>query len=249
MIKYEKTNDTLLNGRIDFVQYKKGYRIGFDAVFLSSFVNGYLNKIRNKKFSIADVGSGAGAISLLLAFHNKQSQISAIENNIEFIEIAKENIKKNNFENSITLMQNNVFELDNNLKEKYDYIVSNPPYHPINGQFSLSILNEKAKRTHDFRGWLISCLSLLKNKGCFFIIFRADRIHEVFEYISKYSGSFKIFPFWPKSNSSAKRVILVAKKGSFGPSEIFSGFKLYKKNGILTKRAQLVNEKGIFNIK
>ena len=43
------TVDKILRGKISIIQLKKGFRFGFEAVFLASFVNGYLKKIRKKK--------------------------------------------------------------------------------------------------------------------------------------------------------------------------------------------------------
>ena len=43
------TVDKILRGKISIIQLKKGFRFGFEAVFLASFVNGYLKKIKKKK--------------------------------------------------------------------------------------------------------------------------------------------------------------------------------------------------------
>ena len=96
MVHLDKTTDTILRGKITITQMKHGYRYGFDAVCLAAFVNGYLRK-NKKDLSLADVGSGVGTISLILALKNKNLKISSIENNKEFIEIAKENGDKEPF--------------------------------------------------------------------------------------------------------------------------------------------------------
>ena len=43
------TVDKILRGKISIIQLKKGFRYGFEAVFLASFVNGYLKKLEKKK--------------------------------------------------------------------------------------------------------------------------------------------------------------------------------------------------------
>jgi tRNA1(Val) A37 N6-methylase TrmN6 len=78
MNNYENTKDKILNGSIEVIQPKLGYRFGFDAVFLSSFVNGFIEKKNKRKVTTADVGSGVGAISLILAFKNQNIKITAI---------------------------------------------------------------------------------------------------------------------------------------------------------------------------
>jgi tRNA1Val (adenine37-N6)-methyltransferase len=245
MNNYENTKDKILNGSIEVIQPKLGYRFGFDAVFLSSFVNGFIEKKNKRKVTTADVGSGVGAISLILAFKNQNIKITAIENNIEYLNIAKENILNNLLDNKITLVNQSVFNIDHNLNEKFDLVVSNPPYHLTDSNFSKNNLKDISKRIVDLEKWLKNCIGLLKNKGYLFLIFPADILDKVLNFIKISSGSFKIFPFWPKQNSSAKRVILIAKKGGLGPTELMAGLKLYNNKGVLTKRAQLASKKGI----
>ena len=247
MNNYENTKDKILNGSIEVIQPKLGYRFGFDAVFLSSFVNGFIEKKNKRKVTTADVGSGVGAISLILAFKNQNIKITAIENNIEYLNIAKENILNNLLDNKITLVNQSVFNIDHNLNEKFDLVVSNPPYHLTDSNFSKNNLKDISKRIVDLEKWLKNCIGLLKNKGYLFLIFPADILDKVLNFIKISSGSFKIFPFWPKQNSSAKRVILIAKKGGLGPTELMAGLKLYNNKGVLTKRAQLVSKKGIIS--
>ena len=54
----EKTHNNILNGKISITQPEKGFRYGFDAVFLAAFVNTFLENKKNRNFLIADVGSG-----------------------------------------------------------------------------------------------------------------------------------------------------------------------------------------------
>ena len=96
MFSKNVTVDQILRGKISIIQLKKGFRYGFEAVFLAAFVNGYLKKIKKKNFLLADIGSGVGTISLIIAYKNNDISITAIENNKSYLEIASENIIKNN---------------------------------------------------------------------------------------------------------------------------------------------------------
>ena len=125
----EKTYNNILNGRISIIQPKNGFRFGSDSVFLASFVNTFLENKKDRNFLIADVGSGVGTVSLIIAFRNPNSKILAIDNKREYLIIAEENIKINNFQDKIKTIDNDVFNFDNNLKNSFDLVVSNPPFH------------------------------------------------------------------------------------------------------------------------
>lgn len=81
-------------------------------------------KIHAKK--ILDLCTGSGAIAISLAKYIQDSQITATDISNEALEIARRNAKSNKVENQITFLSSNLWEKIP--KEKYDMIVSNPPY-------------------------------------------------------------------------------------------------------------------------
>ena len=81
MSSINKTIDNILKGKISIIQLKQGFRFGFDAVFLSAFVNSFLLQYKIKDVLLADVGLGVGTISLIISYKNKNIILTAIENN------------------------------------------------------------------------------------------------------------------------------------------------------------------------
>ena len=59
--------------------------------------------------------------------------------------------------------------------------------------------------------------------------------------------SFFWFTIWPNTKKSSKRIILLAKKGGIGPTELLPGLKLYNSKGVESKKASLLSEEGILN--
>ena len=81
-------------------------------------------KIKAKK--ILDLCTGSGAIAISLAKYIKDSQITATDISEKALEVANLNAKKNEVEEKIAFLSSDLFE--ELPKEKYDIIVSNPPY-------------------------------------------------------------------------------------------------------------------------
>lgn len=81
---------------------------------------------KNNAKKILDMCTGSGAIAVSLAKYLPKAQITAVDISEKALKIAKKNAKTNKVENQITFVVSNLFE--NLQKEKYDIIVSNPPY-------------------------------------------------------------------------------------------------------------------------
>ncbi len=241
------TVDKILRGKISIIQLKKGFRYGFEAVFLAAFVNGYLKKIKKKKFLLADVGSGVGTISLIIAYQNNDISITAIENNKSYLELASENFKKNNFQKKINLIEGDILNIDSQLNNFFDFVVTNPPFYVDKQKQSQNELDNYAKRIINYESWIEGSLKILKDKGVIFLIIPTGLLEKTLISLRKKAGSFRIFPIWPNQKKSSKRLILMAKKGGSSPTELMSGLKLFNTQGKITQKARTYGENGIFN--
>lgn len=81
-------------------------------------------RINAKK--ILDLCTGSGAIAVSLAKYIENSEITAVDISKKALNVAKKNAINNNVQNQITFVESDLFEKIK--KEKYDIIVSNPPY-------------------------------------------------------------------------------------------------------------------------
>ncbi len=95
-----------------------------DTEILVEEVIDIAKKINAKK--ILDLCTGSGAIAISLAKYIPQSQITATDISEKALKVAKKNSVMNYVDNQITFIESNLFQ--NIKKEKYDMIVSNPPY-------------------------------------------------------------------------------------------------------------------------
>ena len=81
-------------------------------------------KINSRK--VLDLCTGSGAIAVSLAKYLPQAEITAIDISNDALKIAKKNAISNNVQNQITFISSDMFT--NLGEEKFDIIVSNPPY-------------------------------------------------------------------------------------------------------------------------
>lgn len=106
--------------QFEIQQSKNVFRVGTDGVLLGSLAN-----VDNVS-KVLEVGTGTGLISLMLAQRNSQANFLGIDINEEAV-----NLTKNNFENSpFYLRLKNILQDFKAFQseEKFDLIVSNPPY-------------------------------------------------------------------------------------------------------------------------
>ena len=81
-------------------------------------------KDRKKQYKILDIGTGSGCLAICLAKELTNSKITAIDISKTAINVAKKNIKLKKLEHQIDPRLIDI----NKIKDKYDIIVSNPPY-------------------------------------------------------------------------------------------------------------------------
>lgn len=165
--------------------------------------------------SILDIGTGSGAIAISLAKVFPNAKIIAIDISQKALEIAQDNAKLNQVSN-IKFFRKDIFK-SGEAKEKFDIIVSNPPYIP---KIDIPTLQDEVKKFEP--------LEALTDYGDGLAFYRyfADNFHlllkptGVFFLEMGYDQSTKIKLFFKKNNfqtniiedfSSHKRILM----GSF----------------------------------
>jgi tRNA1(Val) A37 N6-methylase TrmN6 len=101
-------------------QPESGYCYNSDSIFLYDFINSF-----TPKGKVLDVGAGCGVVGLLVARDNKKVELEAVEKQEAFVFYAKTNAKVNKID--YKMHESDFLNLDES--QKYDYIISNPPFY------------------------------------------------------------------------------------------------------------------------
>ncbi len=84
----------------------------------------------DKKVDILDIGTGSGAITVSLAKYINNSNLMSFDISDIPLEIGKINAIKNEVEERVEFLKSDLFSAIKNSDNKFDVIVSNPPYIP-----------------------------------------------------------------------------------------------------------------------
>ena len=141
-------------------------KIGTDGVLLGAWVS-----LENNPESILDIGAGTGIISFQLVQRSTAETIDAVEIDDDAYEQCSENFEASPWGDRLFCYHASVQEFASEIEEKYDLIVSNPPffsenYKSDNDARDMARFNDALPFQH-----LVVCAShLLSEEGTFAVI-------------------------------------------------------------------------------
>ena len=139
-------------------------KISTDAVLLGSLVQSDAPK------QVLDIGTGTGVIALMLAQRFPEAQLTALELDPEAASQAKENCEQSPFSEQLTVLQGRFQDFQS--EERFDLLVSNPPFFPDHLPTS-DPKRQQALHTDSlsFAELLYKASQLLAPSGSFWVIF------------------------------------------------------------------------------
>ena len=141
-------------------------KIGTDGVLLGAWTS-----IKENPYSILDIGTGTGIIALQLAQRSDAETIDALEIDDKAYEQAVGNFENSDWGDRLFCYHTSLEEFVNEIDEKYDLIVSNPPFYTDEFESNNTARN-KARFTSSltFEQLIISVSKLVSNDGVFSVI-------------------------------------------------------------------------------
>ncbi|MCL1792635.1 MAG: methyltransferase [Oscillospiraceae bacterium] len=217
-----------IDENLTLYQIKNGLLVGTDAFKLADFIcSGHMGEYKNA----VELGTGSGAISLLLAKRKKTGIICAVEIQEIYAKLAERNVEHNGFSEKIKIICGDFKNCDNLhhsgnvriLPHSADMVFTNPPYLKYEevGGFGgkLSVLDHKNVSRREISCTIYDVMKtaarLLKNGGDFYAVYRPDRLQSLFSAMAEHKITpKKIVLLYAKKQSAAGLVLVKGKQGA-----------------------------------
>lgn len=181
---------------IKFIVNKNVLIPRFETEELVEQVVEYTKDLNKDKIKILDLGCGSGAIGLTLKSILKDSEVTLVDISKEALEIAK--LNANNLNLDVTFIESDWFS---NVKlEKYDIIVSNPPYIRTDEEIEEIVKNNEPSLAlyggvdglDCYRKILANIKSYLNNKFLIAFEIGESQKEEIYDIVNKYLKDIEI---------------------------------------------------------
>ena len=211
------------------------FNFSIDSLLISEFVS-----IKKNTKKILDLGTGNAAIPLFLS-KKTSAKIYGIEIQEISYELALRNININNLNEQIYIIYDNMKNYSNHFSMgAFDIVISNPPFFKINENTNfLNELKQLSIARHEVEinlEELIKIASeLVKDRGYFYLVHRADRLSEILNNLIKYRFEAKKIKFcYTTKYKNAKIVLIEAIKNGKTGLTILPPLIINKENGEYT---------------
>lgn len=241
-VSSEVTTDALLGGRVKFRQPASGYRAAIDPILLAASLP------PDQQGKVIDLGCGAGAALLCLAWRLPQLNLTGLERDAAMAALARENVALNEWGARARVLTADIRTPPPALApESFDAVMFNPPYleaaaasaSPDSGKAAATVEGDA-----DLGAWIAAALRLVRRKGTLALIQRADRLEDILTGLRGRAGEIVVFPLWPKSGEPARRVLVHARKAIASPLRLASGLVLHEADGRYTPAADAILRDG-----
>ena len=209
-LKENERIDDLEYNNLKIIQNEKGFCFGIDSILISDFAR----EIKQGTMGV-DLGTGTGIISILLASKTKLSKIIGIEIQKDIADMAKRSVELNSLQDKIEIKNLNVKEIAEKAlleREKFDFVVTNPPYKKLDtgktneNEYKFISRHEVTANLEDF---IKTTKYLLKDKGSMYIVHRPDRLVDIIDLMRKYKIEPKKMRFVHSTLESEPTLVLI----------------------------------------
>ncbi len=212
-------------------QPTSGYCYNSDSIFLYDFIGTF-----KPKGSLLDVGCGVGIISLLLS-RDFMIETSIIDKQEKMMDYARHNYVLNHLNVQSHIGDFTEFETE----EKFDYIISNPPFYDSRVTQSENTHLNIARYAHHLpiEDFIAKVKKLLKPRGYFIFCYDAKQIDLLVYHLTLYGINVEKIQFvHSKIDRDSKLVMIAARMGSKSMTQILPPFVVFNDDSVYRKKAK-----------
>jgi tRNA1Val (adenine37-N6)-methyltransferase len=217
----------MFGGAVRVKQYLDGYRFSIDSVLLAWW------PLFSPDDAVADIGTGCGVVSIILAAAKGASNVTAFELQPSLASLADENVRENNLSDRINVVEGDVRTLADDYGAAFDLAVCNPPFREL-GSGRLSAGDQQAVARHEMELTLSELVGasrkLLKRDGRLCLIYSTRRTAELFTILPAAGlEPARVRFVHPRAGEPANLVLVEARSG--GAAELVVEPPLYIYDG------------------
>ena len=212
-------------------QPTSGYCYNSDSIFLYDFISSF-----KPKGKLLDVGCGVGIISLLLS-RDFDIETSIIDKQKVMLDYARHNYALNGLEAKSYLGDFTTFGTE----EKFDFIISNPPFYDSSVIQSENTHLNIARYAHHLPiiDFITKVKKLLKPRGYFIFCYDAKQVDKLLQTLREQGiNPEKMCFVHSKLDRDAKLVMIAARAGSKSMMQILAPFVVFDDDSVYMKKAQ-----------
>lgn len=217
----ELSDDKFLCGRLRLLQPVKGYRAATDPVLLAAACPAEPGQ------SVLDLGCGAGAAALCLGLRMPGLELSGLELQPAYADLARRNAARNAI--PVEVHEGDLNRMPPALRRDFDHVIANPPYYPAGGSPSPIPARARAMQVDTpLSAWVAAATRRLRPGGWLTLICGADGLPEVLAALPPKLGSCSVLPLAPREGRAALRILLRARKGGRAPFRLLAPFVIHQ---------------------
>ncbi len=229
-------------------QLNNGYCYNSDTHFLYNFIMQNLEKFKNVRGEVLDIGSGSGILGLLIARDKKKLNLNQCEMQETFQQLSLKNASCNKID---TTMYKGSF-IEYNFDKQFDICVSNPPFYHSN---VVKSKNESLKiaRYNDsmpLEAFIRKVSLVLKSSGKFFFCYDVKQLSEIIFLLAKFQLNIEALQFvHPKKEKDATLVLVYTRKNSKSLLKVMKPLIVFDGNDFSSEVQEIYNKSSTYSIK
>ena len=236
-LKEQERLDNLINSPYRIIQLKNGPSLGTYTVLLTNFA-----RVRDRD-GVIDLGTGVGAIPLLIAMSSKARKIVGIEIQERLAEVANRNLLLNHIDDRVKIVRGDIRNVGNLFVEReFDLAVANPPYKEL-GRGLMSSADADLVAKHEvsctMEDIIKSCRHLVKSKGRIVLSYRPERLVDLLTLLRRFLFEPKRMRFVHSYEGGEAKLVLVeaVREGGSG-LRVMSSLFVHSADGSFTQEVK-----------